>query len=123
MIDCKVGDLVLVPFPFTNLKTTKKRPALVLSIVPSQILPTLVIVAMITSQLEGERITGDYDLRSWKEAGLLHPSKLRLAKLVSLEEGLIQKKLGVLSKEDRKNVAKHIQKIFKSWLTVFNEEL
>lgn len=112
MTDCKAGDLVLVPFPFTDLKTTKKRPALILSIVPSQILPTLVIVAMVTSQREGEKINGDYDIVSWKEAGLLHPSKLRLAKLVSLEEGLIQKKLGALSQEDRKNASKLIQDLF-----------
>lgn len=115
MTVCKTGDLVLVPFPFTDLKTTKKRPALVLAVVPSKILPTLLIVAMVTSQMAGERISGDYDISSWKESGLLHPSKLRLAKVVSLEEDLIQKKLGTLTREDRKNVAKEIRKVFKEW--------
>ena len=49
MTGCKAGDLALVPFPFTDLKTTKKRPALVLAVIPSKILPTLYIVAMVTS--------------------------------------------------------------------------
>jgi len=115
MTGCKAGDLVLVPFPFTDLKTTKKRPALVLAVIPSKILPTLFIVAMVTSQITGERIQGDHDILSWKESGLLHPSKLRLAKLVSLEEDLIQKKLGTLPREDRKNVAREIQNIFNEW--------
>jgi mRNA interferase MazF len=115
MTACEPGDLVLVPFPFTDLKTTKKRPALVLAVVPSSILPVLFVVAMVTSQMAGEKIAGDCDIRSWKEAGLLHPSKLRLAKIVSLEEDLIQKKLGQLQKEDWKNAAKDFRKLFKEW--------
>ncbi|HEX5036142.1 MAG TPA: type II toxin-antitoxin system PemK/MazF family toxin [bacterium] len=115
MTACEPGDLVLVPFPFTDLRTTKKRPALVLATIPSKILPTLFVVAMATSQTAGEKILGDYDLQSWKEAGLLHPSRLRLAKVVSLEEDLIQKRLGQLQKEDRKNVAKEFRRVFKDW--------
>jgi PemK-like, MazF-like toxin of type II toxin-antitoxin system len=115
MTGCKAGDLALVPFPFADLKTTKKRPALVLAVIPSKILPTLYIVAMVTSQKAGEKIAGDCDIASWKEAGLLHPSRLRLAKLVSLEEDLILKKLGGLPKEDRKVVAKELCSLFKEW--------
>ncbi len=70
---------------------------------------------MITSQMAGERILGDYEIGAWKESGLLHPSRLRLAKLVSLEEDLIQKKLGALAKADKKNIAKEFRKLFKEW--------
>ena len=31
MTDCKFGDVVLVGFPFTNLQTAKKRPAVIIS--------------------------------------------------------------------------------------------
>jgi mRNA interferase MazF len=31
MIDYKFGDIVLVPFPFTDQTTAKKRPAVIVS--------------------------------------------------------------------------------------------
>jgi mRNA interferase MazF len=31
-IDCSFGDVVLVPFPFTDQSTAKKRPAVVVSV-------------------------------------------------------------------------------------------
>lgn len=115
MIDSKAGDVVVVPFPFADLQTVKRRPALVLATVSSRSFSDLVIVAMITSQLEGETITGDYKIAKWKEAGLLHPSKIRLAKVVSLETAVLQNKLGCLQKEDRAGVKKELKKVFADW--------
>lgn len=115
MTDFKPGDIAVVPFPFTDLQTVKKRPALVLTKVSSRSFPDLVVVAMITSQLEGEAITGDYTVAKWKEAGLLHPSKVRLAKVVSLETTLLLNKLGSLQKEDHAGVKKELKKVFAEW--------
>jgi len=112
MTDFKAGDIVVVPFPFSDLKTTKKRPALVLASIPSRSLPPLIVVAMITSQLESESIPGDYKILKWKESGLLHPSKVRLAKVVSLEEDLLVKRLGTLQKEDREGVRLKFKELF-----------
>lgn len=116
MIACKAGDIVLVPFPFTDLSAHKRRPALVLTRVISRSLPSLVLVAMITSQLESISLKGDYEIAKWHEAGLLHPSKVRLAKLVSLEEGIIIIKLGCLKIEDRKMVQGKLKELLADWL-------
>jgi mRNA interferase MazF len=45
------GDVVLVPFPFTNQKSFKKRPAVVVSSKAYNIAKPDIIIMAITSQL------------------------------------------------------------------------
>lgn len=110
------GDLFLVPFPFSDLSTEKKRPALILKCITTAALPALFITAMVTSQIGSEAIVGDYLLQDWKESGLLHSSKVRLAKLVTLEEDLLIRKLGSLTKKDKDQTRKVFRKLFADWL-------
>ena len=78
------GDVVLVPFPFTDLSSVKQRPALVLS--PerlNKVRPDLVLAA-ITSQIpdvvgEDEILLSDTDLRT---TGLLKASIIKLGKIL-----------------------------------------
>ncbi|MEC9387728.1 type II toxin-antitoxin system PemK/MazF family toxin [Marinobacter sp. bablab_jr008] len=50
------GDVVLVSFPFTNLKTTKKRPAVIISSEAYQSYrPDLVIMALTSQITESSR--------------------------------------------------------------------
>ena len=113
MTSYNFGDLVLVPFPFLDLKTAKRRPALVLTSFQPKPLPDFSIIAMVTSQLEGEILPGDYLLQKWESAGMLHPSKIRLAKLVSIENQLFLKKLGRLQSEDLKECEQLLHQIFR----------
>lgn len=65
----KKWDIILVPFPFTNLSSSKKRPALILS--PEQYnLMGDILIAFITSNLQSIDKFGDYQLLQWKQAGL-----------------------------------------------------
>lgn len=109
------GDVVLVPFPFADLTTAKRRPALVVASVEARKLPSLVVVAMITSRLDGEAMPGDCDLAAWREAGLLHSSKVRLAKIVSLEKELVLKRLGALAEGDHALIGKALNGILSAW--------
>ena len=90
------GDVVLVPFPFTDLSATKQRPALVLSPARlNKIRPDLVLAA-ITSQVpavldEDEILISTSGLGV---AGLPKPSIIKLGKLFTIHQGLIRKKLG-----------------------------
>src|SRR5262249_18594872 len=63
------GDVVLVPFPFTDLSAVKQRPALVLSPERLNNVRTDLIVAAITSQIpseigEDEILLSDADQRT-----------------------------------------------------------
>ncbi|MEO7296615.1 MAG: type II toxin-antitoxin system PemK/MazF family toxin [Candidatus Limnocylindria bacterium] len=92
------GDIVLVPFPYSDLRGMKRRLACVVSADAYQ-RGLDVIVAMITSQA-GRRQTpglGDVAVADWRAAGLRAPSTLRAGRLLVLEQRLLGATLGQLS--------------------------
>jgi mRNA interferase MazF len=93
------GDVILVPFPFTDLSDTKRRPALVLSSREYNDATGDVIIAQITSRVTAPHRLGDHPIAGWRDAGLLAPSLLR-AKLTTLHIGLVVRTLGRMSRED-----------------------
>jgi mRNA interferase MazF len=112
----KAGDVALVRFPFTEVATAKKRPALVLGRVQRSPRNRLATIAMITSQVEGLALEGDVRLLDWKAAGLLHPSLLRLGKVATVDERLIEKTIGRLSARDLAPARDAFRRVFAVWL-------
>lgn len=101
MTGYEFGDVLLVPFPFTDQSTTKRRPAVVVSSATyHRERPDLVILA-ITSQARPAAGVGEVAVAKWKEAGLLKPSVLKPV-LATIERGLVLRKLGRLEEEDRR---------------------
>jgi mRNA interferase MazF len=101
MINYKKWDIVLVRFPFTDLKTTKQRPALIIS--PDKYnLGGDVIIVFITSQLDVAKRPGDYLIKEWQEARLPKPSMIRM-KFATISPSIVIKKLGRLTNKDIKN--------------------
>lgn len=105
-------DIVLVPFPFTDLSSTKQRPCLVLSSFRPRSLPEHLIVAMMTSQVSKPHFPHDVLLRDHAIAGLPLPSLVRLGKIVTLDLSLVKKKLGKLSLADRDLVRGEFGRLF-----------
>ncbi len=99
-------DVVLISFPFTDLKKKKKRPALVLLRVGDGD----VLVARITSK--SMNTSFDVIVSQWRHAGLLLPSIVRLHKLGTIDEGVIEKKLGTIATIDWKEILSRIEKLF-----------
>jgi len=103
-------DVVVVPFPFTDRKADKRRPALILSDEMLFNKPSgHAVLAMITSQKNPDwpldtKIIGNC------EAGLTAPSKVRM-KLFTLDNRLVVKKIGSLTEADKKAVAKALQRL------------
>ena len=106
----KIFDVVVVPFPFTDQNTEKKRPALVLSDkdIFNEVTENCVL-AMITS-VKNPDWPLDTLIGSLKKAGLSAPSKVRM-KLFTLDSRLIIKKIGGLSVKDQRTVKENLQKL------------
>lgn len=101
------GDIVLIPFPFTDLSGIKNRPALILVVGEVDI-----TVSFITTQLKWQE---DFDVKieSSQTNGLKMTSLIRLGKLATLDRDLVIGKLGNLSQEELTSVDKNLIKLFK----------
>ena len=93
------GDVVLVPFPFTDQTATKKRPAVVVSSDAYNKSKRDVLLMAITSQLSGYARFGEVVLADWKAAGLLKASTIKPI-LTTIEKSLIIRTLGKLTEPD-----------------------
>ena len=94
----KRGDVILVPFPFTDLSSTKQRPALVISSDAFNSVRDDLLLAAVTSQIPAT-LAGDELLIPPHElaaCGLPKPSIIKLTKLVTLHRMLVVKRLGSL---------------------------
>ena len=110
MTDYDFGDVVLVPFPFTDQTTTKKRPAVVVSSsVYNRERPDVVLMA-VTSQIRPIGPFGEVIVTEWNNAGLLKPSVIK-AIFTTIEKGLVLRRLGRLGEKDRKVLRKTLEKL------------
>jgi mRNA interferase MazF len=104
------GDVVLVPFPFTSQRASKKRPAVVVSNRTYNTARPDLIVMAVTSQLRPNPGMGDAWIRHWQAAGLLKPSVVKPV-FATLEQPLVLRRLGALVDEDRAALRKAISEI------------
>jgi mRNA interferase MazF len=110
MIDCSFGDVVLVPFPFTDQTTTKKRPAVIVSSDAYNRQRRDSILMAVTSQMGSGDFFGDMTISEWQEAGLLKPSVIKPI-FTTVEKALVLKKIGRMSKQDRLALQEALQTI------------
>lgn len=93
------GDIVLIPFPYTDLSATKTRPAAVVSSSTYHNFRSELLLAYISSQLAKAHPILDHELADWTIAGLPKPSFVR-PKLATIDPSLIVHKVGKLSEKD-----------------------
>lgn len=114
MTGCKQGDVILVPFPFTDLTTIKQRPALVLSADWFNTLRDDCVVAAITSQIPSDLQPDEHRLPASDllAGGLPKPSLVRLGKLFTISKSLLRKRLGTLPEATMIVVLKQMEQVF-----------
>ena len=108
------GKVVLVPFPFDDLSTTKVRPAVCLTdpVGPHR----HVIMAFISSRTPADLLETDLILNSGQAdfamTGLRVTSTLRLHRLMTVTTALVRRELGELSPRMQDEVANRLRRLF-----------
>ena len=105
-MNCSRDDVVLLPIPFTDLNSSKVRPAIVIG---HGSFPGDLFVIPITSQ------TADWDLplSDWQASGLNVPSGVK-AQLATIDDRLVRQRLGKLTARDRAVVDQQLR----NWLSL-----
>lgn len=107
----KRGDIVLVPFPFTDLSSSQRRPALIVS--PDSFNERMqdIVLAAITPQLTDDTaLTIDQD--DCIDGKLPKKSVVRPAKLFTIHSTLVLKKICAVRREKLDAVLGEIREFF-----------
>jgi mRNA interferase MazF len=108
MADYSYGDIVLLDYPYSERRVSKRRPAIVLI----QDRDRDLLVARVTSKVyEGPT---EILIQYWREAGLNVPSRVRLSKLAIVGEFDVIRKIGKLTAADGSNVRSMLSAFVKS---------
>lgn len=102
------GDVVVVPFPFSDLTQTKRRPALVLNDLPGEDL----ILCQITSQTVRNAAALSIDLTDFQQGSLNKLSNVRPDRLFTANQGLILYKAGSLKAEKMREILTKVRDLF-----------
>jgi mRNA interferase MazF len=104
------GDVVLVPFPFTDQTGTKKRPAVVVSSAEYQVQRRDLVIMAITSQVRSRLAFGEFMVAEWRKAGLIMPSAVKPV-LTTIEKRLVLKRLGQFHPADVKALQTSLEQV------------
>jgi mRNA interferase MazF len=100
-MNCRRGDVVLVLFPDSNLRTSKRRPALVVQADQLGTALPQTIVAMISSNMNraghGSRVIVRIKSESAEHSGLLMDSVIMTDNLATVHHAEIDRVIGTLS--------------------------
>ncbi len=106
----KKGDIVLVPFPFSDQSFVKKRPAVVISSDAYNSHSLDIIITAVTSNLKNSMTTNECIIKDYCSAGLLKPSIIKSA-ISTIDKSLVLKRLGNLSSEDLDSLNKVLREL------------
>ena len=110
------GDILLIPLPFTDLSSHKKRPVLVLSKQSYNDVVDDLIVAAITSNLDTKPYAVLFTNSDMLDGTLKIDSYVRADKIYTLSQSLIVKRFGKVK-------PKIIEKVKEKLLNLMDENL
>jgi mRNA interferase MazF len=101
------NEIVLVRYPFSDLSSSKVRPAVVVS---APHISQDIFIIPLTSKTN-DLLLGEFVLKEWKSAGLIVETAAKRG-VYTIKETLVRKKVGVLSGPDAENLTNSIRTWF-----------
>lgn len=95
MITFEPGEIITVPFPFSDLSGIKKRPALVLAVFDRQ---QELICMMLTSMPARSQL--EYVIQDWKSSGLIKPTTAKIHRIFTIAYTTVNGRLGRLNQKE-----------------------
>lgn len=93
------GDILIVPFPFSDLSSVRRRPVVVLSKSKYSQECEDIVTCGITSNLKDSKYSILVDNSNLIEGSIPTKSRIKVDKLFTLEQSIVIKRLGRLNKE------------------------
>ena len=107
----KRGTIVLTKFPFTNLKSTKRRPAVVIS--KTESFKKNVIVAFISTVIPDDLPNTDLIFyksdKNFNKSGLKKTSVIKLGKLATLNQSIFTGELGYVTEDTLREIDERLK--------------
>lgn len=107
----KRGTIVLSKFPFTDLRSSKRRPAVVVSRDNNSTIDFIVafISSVIPVQLSETDLSFDNHHKDFGKSGLVKASVIKLDKLTTLNKSIFSGEIGSLSSDTLKEIDKRLK--------------
>ncbi len=105
-------EIVLIPYPFSDLEGTKVRPALVISNDIFNKKSEDCIMIPLTTVIKNEPYSVVINQRDLSAGKILKPSRIRIDKIFSVKKSLISMKIGIIKENVLRKIKIEIEKIF-----------
>ncbi|MDP2006323.1 MAG: type II toxin-antitoxin system PemK/MazF family toxin [Rubrivivax sp.] len=106
----RFGELVLVPFPFTDQSGSKRRPAVVVSSRSYNTERRDIVIMAVTSRVRQPLAFGEALVSDWQAAGLIKASVFKPV-FTTIEQELVIRTLGTLSVPDAKALRERLGEV------------
>ena len=105
------GEILIVPFPFSNLSSVKQRPVLVLSKNEYNNKTDDIITCGITSNLKDIENSVLIENKNLVNGQIPTPSRIKVDKLFTIEKSIIKRKFGRVNNDILERVKKEFIKL------------
>jgi mRNA interferase MazF len=105
------GDIVVVPFPFSDLKGIKQRPVLILSKNSDNNISDDVITCGITSHLKDVKYSVLIDNNELEKGEIPKKSRIKVDKLFTLDKKIIKKNVARVNNDIFEEVKKEFNNL------------